>query len=317
MIHNQRYNVYIASCTDDGGIYQYSLHDDGVLELVNKTRLDRPMYMTANNGKMYVVLRAPFEYSNESGVVSFDIADDGSLINMSECQSTMGEVACHIMADGDDIYCANYISGSVIKLPGTLVKHEGKGPNAIRQDSAHTHFVGLTPDNKYVCAVDLGVDTIFVYNKDMTLKSKAKVPDGHGARHIIFSKDGKYMFCANELESTLSVFSYNDGELTLLDTEKALPDDTQSTAAAIRIYNDKIYVSNRGHNSVSVFTFSDNKLNLETTIPCLGDSPRDFDFINDFMICTNENSDNVTIFDCKDNFRHTCTITIEKPLNVI
>ncbi len=294
------------------------MNSDGKLALVDSVRLDRPMYMAVYDNKMYTVLRAPFEDSQDSGVVVYDIGDDGILTSPSEIQSTKGEVACHIAVNGENIYCANYISGSVIKLPDTLVQHSGKGINLERQEGPHAHFVGFTPDNKYLCTVDLGLDTIFIYNRDLTLHSKAEVPKGHGARHIVFSDNGEYMFCANELESTVSAFSYKNGELELLDTISALPESYigESTAAAIRFYKDKIYVSNRGHNSISELSFLNEKLRLERCIDCKGQSPRDFDFINDYMICTNEESDNISIFDAKDNFTHIDSYSLESPLCV-
>ncbi len=320
MIHSQHYkNVYIASCCPDGGIYRYGMDSYGKLKFIDKTPLDRPMYMVNANGRMYVILRAPFADSNDSGVVAFDIDGDGALINKTECISTKGEVACHIAVDGEAVYCANYISGSLIKLPDKLVVHDGKGANKKRQDKAHTHFVGLTPDKKYICAVDLGVDTVFVYNKDMTLRSKAQVPSGHGARHIIFSEDGKYMFCANELVSTVSAFGYNDGELSLIATISLLPEsfDSESTAAAIRIKDGRIYVSNRGHDSVSEVSFQNGELELLKTVDCCGKSPRDFDFVDNFMICTNQDSDSVTVFDCNDNFNLIDKLSVPQPLNVV
>ncbi len=310
-------NIYIASCEKDGGIYRYTMSKDGVLTFADKTTLDFPMYMAKANGRMYVVLRAPYAECDESGVCSFKIEADGSLTDRRDHGSTRGKVACHILVDGDDIYCVNYVSGSVIKLGERLVVHEGHGPHPTRQESAHTHYVGLTPDKKYICVTDLGLDTVFVYNKDLTVRSKATVPSGHGARHLIFSEDGRYMFCANELASTLSVFEYNDGELSLIDTENGLFEDVPNTAAAIRLNNGRIYMSNRGADSVSEFTFDGKKLKLQRSIPCLGNSPRDFDFFGDFMICTNENSGTVTVFDSKNGFKHIQTLDIPRVLNVI
>ncbi len=310
-------NIYIASCTENGGIYRCGLDESGHIALLDKTELDRPMYMAAENGRLYAVLRSPFNGSEESGVCSLKIGADGALDDIKHHGSTMGKVACHILIDGEDIYCANYISGSIARLGKELIVHKGKSVHPTRQEAPHTHFVGLTPDKKYICAADLGLDTVFVYNKDLTLKSRASVPLGHGARHIIFSPDGRYMFCANELASTVSAFAYADGKLTLLDTKSVLPDNTESTAAAIRYYDGRIYVSNRGHDSVSELTFDGKALALQKCIPTLGKNPRDFDFTSGFMLCTNEGSDSVTVFDTKNDFQHIQTVEIPRPLNVI
>ena len=236
-------DIYVASCVETGGIYHYKMVD-GKLSFADFTPMDRPMYMTIEDRKMYIVLRAPFE-NEHSGVVAYDLDDAGRLINPTLAKSTLGVVGCHILADGGEVYCANYISGSVIKMPDKLVTHTGSGVHPTRQSSPHCHFVGLTPDKKYICVTDLGLDTIFLYHRDMTLHSQAKVPAGHGVRHLAFSEDGKWLFAANELRSTLSVFSYADGALCLVDTCDLLPADFtgENLAAAIRVKDGKIYVS--------------------------------------------------------------------------
>lgn len=291
------YDVYIASCTRSGGIYHY-LYRNGSWHFADFTPMDRPMYAVKQNRKLYVLLRAPFE-NGDSGVVIYDLDDTGKPVNPSGVQSTCGKVACHILADGEDVYCANYISGSLCKLPGKVVQHQGCGPHAPRQEGPHMHFVGLTPDKNYICAADLGTDTVYVYDRALKLHSSAKVPDGHGVRHLAFSRDGKWMFAANELRSTVSAFAYRDGKLELVDTCAALPADFtgESAIAAIRVRDDCIYVSNRGHDSVSKLSFDGQKLTLLETFSTGGKTPRDFCFLGSQLLCANQDSHTVTLLD--------------------
>lgn len=288
-------NLYIASCDIDGGIYRYTEGENGKWEFSELTKMDRPMYMITEGDKMHVILRDPYD-KKESGLISYDINDDGSLSNPTEIVSTKGEVACHLASDEGNIYCVNYLSGSVTKMPDTIATHEGKGVHPTRQDMAHTHFVCLSPDKKYIFVNDLGIDKIFVYNKDLSLKSVTDMPEGHGPRHLAFHKDNETVFCVNELASTVSVLEYADGTLTLKDTVNVLPEDFdgESTAAAIRCEGDTIYVSNRGHDSVSALKFDGKSLTLEKTIPVYGKSPRDFIICEGMIISTNEQSDNTT-----------------------
>ena len=317
MYNKERGDIYIASCVETGGIYHYQMRS-GKLILADITPMDRPMYMVIENRKMYVVLRAPFADNQDSGVIVYDIADDGKLINPSAIVSTRGEVACHIAVDGEDIYCANYISGSVIKLPDTLVTHAGKGPHPTRQTAPHVHFVGLTPEKKYLCATDLGLDTIFLYNRDMTLHSQAKVPEGHGVRHLVFSDDGKWLFAANELASTLSLFAYEDGKLTHMDVCSTLPEDFTGTnlVSAIRFKEGLVYVSNRGHDSVAVVCPVNGKLHPVEIVPCGGKTPRDIGFAGDYLISTNMDSNTVTVLNTYNDFAITDTVEVEAPLCV-
>lgn len=292
-------NIYIASCVKGGGIYHYTLSENNTLDFCEKTTLDEPMYMIIRNEKMYILLRQPDEKTNFSGELSIDIDGTGKLFAPSRIISTKGVVACHLEVSDDNIYAVNYVSGSVIKLPDTLVTHSGHGLHKIRQNAPHTHFVHASPDGKYILVTDLGLDKIFVYDKDLKLVSEVSVPSGHGPRHLAFSSDGKIVYCVNELGSSVSIFSYSDGKLNLKNTISALPKDFSgdNISAAIRIKDNYLYVSNRGHNSISVFEIKDSyNIVLKECVDCGGNSPRDFNIIDDVLICTNEKSDNVTVF---------------------
>ena len=162
-------NIYIASCVKGGGIYHYTLSENNVLDFCEKTTLDEPMYMIIRNEKMYILLRQPDEKTNFSGELSIDIDGTGKLFAPSRIISTKGAVACHLEVSDDNIYAVNYVSGSVIKLPDTLVTHSGQGLHKVRQAAPHTHFVHVSPDGKYILVTDLGLDKIFVYNKDFYL----------------------------------------------------------------------------------------------------------------------------------------------------
>ncbi len=291
------YDVYIAACDKDGGIYHYKMQG-GKMEFSDKTPVDRPMYLAIGDNKLYAVLREPFEGKTESGLIVYDIDKDGKLINAGEISSTKGVVACHLTV-ADDVYAVNYLSGSVVKMPDTVDVRNGCGPNKARQEMSHTHYVNISPDGRYVLATDLGNDDVMVYTKDLEVVSVAKVPAGHGARHLAYSEDGKTVFCVNELMSTVTVFEYSDGRLNAIETVSALPEDFcgENTAAAIRVKGDYVYVSNRGHDSVSCLKFENGSLKLVNNVKCGGVGPRDFDFVGDnYIVVTNQYTNNITVF---------------------
>lgn len=312
------YYLYIASCERDGGIGQYRLSEDGVCQFVNFTQVDRPMYMVIDSRRMYIVLREPW-HNGESGVVVYDIGPDGALINPSAIISTKGEVACHIAVNHKDIYCANYMSGSFIKLPDMLVRHTGHGIHPVRQGKPHVHYVEVTPEERYLCVADLGLDTIFLYDrKNLQLHSQAKVPSGHGVRHLAFSADGRYLFSANELASTVAAFSYCDGKLRMLGVQSVVPATFtgETTASAIRIKNDCLYISNRGHDTISKVIFENDRLAVADHIDCHGKTPRDFTFVDQYLICANQDSDCVVIMDGNRDYDVRAQIKISKPICV-
>lgn len=307
---------YIASCCDDGGIYlcEYS---GGTARIIEKTPMESPMYMAYNDGKMYVLLLKSFE-DGFSGLATFDVKSE-KLIKSCDIASTNGIVACHLCVLDNNVYCVNYLSGNVTKINEKTVTHTGKGVHPTRQKMAHTHYINSF-DNEYLLCCDLGTDEIYTYDKALNEVSRVSVPKGHGARHLAY-KNG-YVFCANELEATVSTFKYSDGILSLVDTVSTFPDGKNpegNTAAAIRVKDGYLYVSNRGHDSIAVFKEKCGKLTLVANVDCGGSSPRDFDIFGDLLICTNEKSDTVTFFEIKDGIpvRTDAVLDISAPLCVI
>jgi len=320
--------VYIASCTENGGIFRYSLYNDGSLSFIDKIQADRVMYMIAENGILYTVLRAPFPGLNESGLAAYKITVDGSLLQKSGAISTKGEVACHLTMSipEQDIFCANYISGSVFKSDGTLVVHSGSSQHRMRQASPHTHCTVFTPDGRYLCVTDLGIDKIVIYDKDLKLVSQCSLPAGNGPRHLVFSPDNETAFCINELSSTVSLLKYAAGKLNYINDFTAFPKDYdgESAAAAIRISSDGkyLYTSNRGHDSISCFKVRNDELELFDIVPSGGNSPRDFNISPDgrWLLCANEGSDNVISFRINEDgslLKKTCITDLKSPLCVV
>ena len=312
-------NVYFAACHKDGGIYHYRTDEKGAMEFVEKIPVDRPMYLAIADGRMYVIIRDAGD--GKSGMFSYAIGEDGRLSDPTAIESTRGIVACHLWIDGDDAYAVNYLSGNVIKMPDTLSVHEGKGPHPTRQEAPHTHYVCTTPDGKYVLNTDLGLDTIFVCDRNLNPVSEAKVPAGSGCRHLIFSEDGTKLYCVNELSNTVSVFRYSDGTLVYLNSYEAIPAyfADRSTSAAIRISGDYLYTSNRTHDSISCFRCVGETLELMSITPCGGKSPRDFDLLGNLLFCTNEADDSVTIFRVSGSelTRLETRLTMPNPLCVV
>ena len=289
------YHLYFAACDNAGGLYHYTLQD-GALKYIDFTPMHRPMYMEANESGMDVALQFPFEGSRESGIVNYKI-EDFRLVNPSEIVSTKGREGCHICRFEGNVYVANYSSGSLFSSAGKLEVHEGKGPNPHRQEMPHIHYVHPTPDGKYLLSVDLGLDAVYTYDKDLNVISIAHVPAGEGCRHLAFSEDGKTVFCVNELGSSITVFAYEDGTLTPHETVSILPSGVEgNTAGAIRVSGEYVFASNRGEETIAVCRWNGKELKYLTSFPCGGVSPRDFLPVEDLLFVTNERTNNVTIY---------------------
>ncbi len=294
----------IASCESDGGVYKYRLYNDGTAEQLGKISAPSPMFLQTEGDKLWAVLKAPFENSRDSGIAVYGISSGERL---GEILCTRGEVGCHIAVNGTDVYCANYLTGSVFLAPSSLKAHEGGSINPKRQASPHAHSVLFSPCGKYLLCCDLGLDTVLVYDRALNEISRAKVPAGEGVRHAVFSADGKYLYCINEMGGSISVFSWNAPRLGLLHTVSILPENHVGigSGAAIKLSNDGkyLYATERASATIVTLRAEGEHLSVISHTDCRGTEPRDLALLagDRFAVCTNQKSHSVAIFEIEND----------------
>ena len=316
-------NLYFALCApaSAGGGILHCVLDGTELVPVRLYPCDRPMYLTVSEDRMFVLLRAPFADSRESGMCSCRISEDGTLSEPDAVQSTRGEVACHLCVLDGNVYAVNYSSGSVIRFPNLVAAHHGHSVHPTRQEGPHTHCIVPTPDGQYLAVCDLGLDKIILYDRGLQPVSEVSTPAGSGPRHLVFSDDGREAFCACELSSSLCVFSYHAGTLEFLYEVPCLPADHrgESYPAAIRYLEGRVYVSNRGHDSVTVFERAGERFSPVRRIPTQGSYPRDFDIFGSVLVAANERSGSVSITSLSDGIPQSSSLFegLPTPLCVI
>ena len=283
------YSLYVASFDKSGGIYHYEINNKVITEK-QFVPLDSPTYLIIENRKLYAVLRQ--NQNGESEIVSFDLDESGNLANMSAPMSTKGSVGCHLAVDCERVLVAHYGSGSLFATPDTSLKLSEK---------SKMHVVGLTPDKKYFCVCDLGLDKIFLFDKELNLKSEVTLKEGSGPRHICFDESGKYAYCALELSSEVVSLEYTDGNLKVCNYAPTTDFEGENYPAAIRICGDRLYLSNRGADDVAVFSVKGGELSRIKNVSVCGRWPRDIFLSQNILISANQNSDNLTFFEIKDD----------------
>jgi 6-phosphogluconolactonase len=257
--------------------------------------------------------------TDDGSVAAFAIQPDGGLELLNQ-QPTGGVHPCHVDIDpsGRFVLSANYTSGSVAVHPvnedGSLgertyfVQRSGTGPNAERQEGPHAHQVAFDPAGAYVFDIDLGSDS--VYSSTLTADGKLAEVDrlqihpGAGPRHMVFHPTAGAAYVINELDSTLTVCSYADGKLQIVQTASTRPADSpgENYPAELLISADGryLYGSNRGDNTIAVFAVGDDGLLVELvqTVGSGGDWPRHLAFSNDGtqLYAANERSDQIAVF---------------------
>jgi 6-phosphogluconolactonase len=298
----------------------------------------RPSYlalspMVAGHRRLYAVNAINSPDATVSGFL-IDPAT-GALKPLNQVSSG-GAGPCYISIDptGHAAFVANYFGSTIatytIQLDGSLTqpvmridfkdrKFGARGPVAARQDIPHPHSVHLSPDNRFLLVNDLGSDEISVFA--VTPETARLGPPalfsndrpGSGPRHLAFHPNGRWVYCINEIDSTIDQFLWTTtssriapqgllikagpGVKTIASTFPA----AKNTAAELAISSDGnyLYASNRGEDSLVVFAIDPTAgaLTLIQRIPCGGKTPRHFTLSPDghWLLCGNQDSATVTV----------------------
>ena len=312
--------TYTNTCKSDG-IYIYDFNTetaDFKLKSSSKSIVN-PSFLALSSDKKTVY--SVNENGDASAVSAFDYTSKTGSLKFKNALPSEGNDPCHIITDDKNVMIANYSGGNIAvfgKNPdGSLskvkqtIKHYGNSSNQQRQEKPHVHQLHFSPDKKYVLATDLGTDFIHIYKYDQNRDDKPlelykvkKVKVGSGPRHLTFSNDGRFVYLVQELTGLVSAFSYQDGELELLQETSLLEKKFvgETSAADIHISPDGIflYATNRGTaNTISCFKIKeDGTLKLVQTISTLGKGPRNFaiDPSGNFVLVAHQYSNEVVVF---------------------
>ena len=308
--------------------------------------LPSPTYMVSNkNGTVLYSVSETLDRSRGK-IAAYSIEPSTGKLNKLNEVYAPGLGLCHISMDPTErfLFAASYSDATVQVYPiledGSVCElicvkeHVGKGVNKARQDKAHAHHVCLTPDQRYLCACDLGIDKVMVYHFDNSTgqleldEDKClKLPDGCGPRHMIFHINGQLAYVLSELSSQVFALSYNADEgFSVLQTINALEqDDIASDAAAIRISSDDrfLYTSNRGEDSIALFHINEDTGLLErvSNTSSEGQHPRDFILAGSLLLCANRDSDNIVVYQVSEDdgtIEPIQEVTgVSKPVNIL
>ena len=211
---------------------------------------------------------------------------------------------------GNRIFVANYGTPSCAvyryeaeKLVQESVLREKK------TEKSHIHCAALTPEEAYVCLVDVGTDEILVYAADsLELVDTVKFPEGSGPRHIVFSSKGSYAYVITESSSEVFLMAYTpeqERKLVILGSNSTEPVGCGG-AAGIRISPGERFVlaGNRNADSISVFQIRENgwlRLVHNEIVPC--GCPRDFQFTPDgkWVIVGLQTTDRLAVYKFNEN----------------
>ena len=328
------YRVYVGTYTRPGGpskgIYLYDLDvKTGALKQVGlAAEATSPSFLALSPDHRYLYAVGEmdaFEGKKTGAVSAFAVDPASGNLKLLNQQPSGGGGPCHVSVDsrGKHVFVANYGGGSVASFPvgsdgklaaaASVVQHAGKGPDAARQEGPHGHWIGPSPDDRFVLACDLGLDQVLVYKLDAADGKLAandppagRVAPGAGPRHAAFSPNGRFLYVINEMGNTMTTFAWDaaKGTLTEVQTLATLPEghkEPNTTAEVVVHPSGKfVYGSNRGHDSVVAYAAdpSTGKLTLVGHVTDNIKTPRNInvDSTGQWLIAANQDSDSLVVF---------------------
>lgn len=277
----EKYVAYVGTYTHENsvGIHIYDVD-------VEKGQMKERKVVPINNPSDVVVSRnKDFLYSiADEGVEAFRILPDGDLEPMNK-QWIGGMRGCYVEVDDENryLFVGGHHDGRVtmmhLNADGSIgdvadgIFHKGMGRSiAQRNFIPHVDCVKLTPDQKFLCAVDNGLDQVKVYRVDyengkLELDDIIRGPLESAPRMIRFSRNGKFAYILYELLNVVEVYQYSVAkdqpvfEKIQTITTMAPKDEDVCAASGMEVSKSGKYLfcSNSGVNSVVCY-----EINQET-----------------------------------------------------
>lgn len=260
-----------------------------------------------------------FVHESERGQVgSYRWTDDSW--EQLQMMDSKGAAPCFVAMDpaGSLAAITNYASGEVVVFPidadgrlgetPVIHRNEGSGRDPERQSGPHPHCVQFAYGRIY--SADLGTDEILVHAQHEAGGSYTalNLPAGQGPRHLVFHPAKPIAFLLSEMGSTLYTLSVgNDGDLNIVHETSTLPagykEESLGGHIELNIAGDRLYVTNRGHESIAVFDVSKDEARMLRLTPTGGKSPRHFQLLEDLrqVVVAHEKEGGVSILQLGDD----------------
>lgn len=266
-------------------------------------------------------------------IIVYKPEKDGQLAKIQQVLSG-GGAPTHMSRSSDGLlHAANYSGGTYTTFTidsntGLLSRSQvvdlsvnlELGPQKGRQDGSHAHWIGHSPltEGKFVYGTDLGQDKIFQFKIENDKLVPLDPPfirtrPNAGVRHIAFHPTKPWAYALNELDSTLSAYSFDETTGKLSEERQHVstsPDKKAGTTCPCAILTDKagkfIYISNRditadesGSDAIGVYKIKEDGTFCHVeTVSSVGKYPRHAALSPDekWLVVGNQHSAQVDLF---------------------
>ncbi|MGV3024214.1 lactonase family protein [Clostridium thermobutyricum] len=272
------------------GIYKFTLdsNDNGSFE--KRFKLHNPTYIDIKNN----FLISSHGDSNSGGVVLFSLKND-FLIPLDKAED-FNCPPCFVEIYKDYVLSCNYHQGLFILYKITS-DYSLKKLNSISIENGKLHCCRVYKDKLYI--VDLNNSSLNVYSfPNLKPITKINLEKKSKPRHLDFKDNFVYLIT----EGTYELFQIDIDTLSISNSIKPLNFNNDLEGAAIHIYDNFIYTSERKTNTFSVFKILENNSlkHIQNFSYKKINSPRDFILDSDKLFSCNLKSDSISIFSLKN-----------------
>lgn len=328
---SKEYFVYIGTytTTHGKGIYTFRFQPETgkVTPVTLAAETSSPAYLVVSANGKFLYAANEHDVKDVPGkanwVTAYSIDPTTGTLTLLNKVSSQGAGPAFVVIDnsGKFLLVANYRGGSVALLPilpdGRLGEatafdqHHGSGADKVKQPGPHAHGAVFSPDNRFVLVAEHGIDEVMSYRFDPANGSLTpndppflKTTPGAAPRHLAMTPNGKFVYAANELGSSVTAYAYGaaDGAIRRIQELPTTPAGFTGTNTTAQLQVDSsgkfLYVSNRGHDSIAVFSIDPSgMLTLLENVSTQGMKPRDFalDPTGKYLFAANQNSDSVAL----------------------
>ena len=352
---SKHYTCYVGSQTDTSSAKGISIFDvdaaAGKLTLRGEIEVSNAVDFAVSSDGRYLYSIA------DEGVAAFKILPDGGLTHLNT-GPIKGLRGCNLFLSPDNRYI--FVSGNYdakitvlsVNPDGSVgritdgVFHKGLGITE-RDFIPHVRCARLTPDGRYLCVSDNGLDQIVIYTFDSDTGKlqrldmiSCKLESGPGIME--FSKDGRFLYVMEELVCRISVYRYDgDGQppvgekageaapgakcwprFTHVQTVSSLgsnhSDKFSGVTLSLTADDSYLLCTNAGNNSLGIFArdAATGELTQKNVLPVSGHYPTDIVLFPDekHLFVTNVESDTLTFFTI--NYEQGLIVMNQAPMKV-
>lgn len=314
---SQQMHILVGTYTEGTtaeGVYLYSFQPKTAdAKLLDVAPAGNPSFVIASGDRAFAVN----EYNDgRQGVSSFALGRNSiKLLNSAPIPSDQvpGEDPCNILFTGKALVTSNYTGGSVTAFPiagdGSIGRMSQAYIPEKGAEPANMHCAVTSPDGKYIFVTNLGMDCIHRFTRrdgnqplgEAAIAWHNQDRVKYGPRHLVFSADGRFAYLICELGDKLVVFSYQDGDLTPIQTLTAY-DGQGHGSADIHLSPDGrfLYTSHRlQEDGIAIFSVDKASGRVEkTAYRKTGRHPRNFAISPDgrYLLCACRDDNRIEIY---------------------